>query len=198
MDYYDYDNDLMGAAIDVPSLRSFRRGPRGLSRGTAQLPGQVQRGLVRPGGLQQLRPLPGMPGAERQGGRLNSRQPLGFPTITFDNASLLNYDATSRPQRMVKPVRLVVNAARTAGAPEAVTITSIKVGADEMLPTGDPIPIEAFTADAVDTKLILAEARPGYDVTISFQCAANPVAGESIVVNSVMFCDAESGQQLNW
>jgi hypothetical protein len=192
MDYYD---EGLGQMIQIPSLPSVNR----------QLPGGRVPGRMRPG----QRPAginaptfqpPGLTGL--QGGNAAAkgyRQALGFPVQTFTQAggeTVLTAEAT--PQRNLKPVRLVVNISKLAGATEGINIHSLKIGADEMLPSSDPVPASVFAADSVETSLVLEGAKVGNTISIEFQPdtgAVLAVAGSSIVVSTVMFCLLEEGAQ---
>jgi hypothetical protein len=193
MDYYD---EGLGQVIDIPNLPN--RGPRRIpgkmlpqGRGGGGVPGNFRPAPFQP---------PGLTGF--QGGDAASkgyRQALGFPVQTFTQAggeTVLTAEAT--PQRNLKPVRLVINISKLAGATEGINIHSLKIGADEMLPSSDPVPASVFAADSVETSLVLEGAKVGNTISIEFQPdtgAVLSVAGSSIVVSTVMFCLLEEGAQ---
>ena len=183
MDYYD------SVGLSLPNLSKLRRG---LPRGGQDMRGKLQmgRGMNLPSQLT----IPGSstPMAAFNSGNQNNRVPLGFPSITWTNASTDTLETvTTRPQQSLRPERLVIGVTRSAGAAAiAVTVDSVKVGKNEMLPNSNPIPVEMFSADAVGSAMLLNAATFGYDISLSVSVSAIPGSGETVVVVAGFYCEA--------
>lgn len=122
-------------------------------------------------------PAPGVPQA---GARI---EPLGFPTVTFNNTSGVLLTSTARPQKPFKGSRLGVTVARTgATATGLVTVARLTIGARDVFVNNQPIPAELFAPNAFGIELNMDEAGPGIDIAVQFGVSAAPGAGDSIVV----------------
>jgi len=193
MGYYDYDNDGVGA---FPDLRSLRRPSMGanlpsLSPGPQGLPQRpsfqgIPEGLMIPGSATPINAF----GSAGQ----NNRIVQGFPIQQWTDASVsASATVKARPQQALRPERLVVAVALSTGmAGTSVTISSIKIGKDEMLPSSDPIAVEAFANNAVGSALLLDPATYGYEITIVYNTSALPAAasGDTVTVTTAMFAEA--------
>lgn len=132
-------------------------------------------------------PLPGVPGVEI------AMLALGFTTVQFVNAGATSLTVTSTPQKPIKGQRLVVDLARTAGAVELVTISTFLIGATNVLPSGQPLSVTAFAANAFHTVLDLPPAGPGIIVTIVYTVSAAPGVGETIDIATTLIGPSVAG-----
>lgn len=197
MDEYDLE-EMLGEAFEDDDLLGRRR-----FGGRARRGGMLRRGaggrfqagrgrsFVRPGygpGIPSYSPLmPVLPGAP---GISGLQIPLGFGTHTFLNAAATSVTLTARPQRPVRPIKLVIIVNRSAGATaEAVTVTNLQVGQVSQFGGSAALPAEAFTADNT-LPLAGTSAQPGIDITITLAVSAAPGVGESIAVTALLACDA--------
>lgn len=161
-DYLGEDAEYLGAA----PRRVVRRAP-------------APRPLAAAARAQLAQPMPGVPKA---GPRI---EPLGFPIISFTNASGLTLNATTRPQKPFKGSRLVLDIARTgAGATGLVSVASLKVGARDVLVNANPIGAGTFAPNAFGVELMMDEAVPGIDIVLTLTCSVAPGAGERIDINA--------------
>lgn len=197
MDEYDLEEMLGEAFEDDDLLGRRRRGGRArrggmLRRGAA---GRFQAGrgrsFVRPGygpGIPSYSPLmPVLPGAP---GISGLQVPLGFGSHIFLNAAATTVTLTARPQRPVRPIKLVIIVDRSANATaEVVTVTNLQVGQVSQFAGSAALPAQAFTA-ANTMPLAGTSAQPGIDVTITIAVSAAPAANESIGVTPMLVCDA--------
>ena len=168
----DYDDEELGA----PRRRFGRRRRRGGRRALARAVRKVVQS-----------PVPGVPGA------MAAQLPLGFTTIQFVNAGATTLTVTSTPQKPIKLQRLVVSAARTAGAVELVTISRFLVGSTNVLPSAQALTIDAFRADAVGTILDLPPASPGITITIDYTISAAPGVGQTVDIATTIIGPSLAG-----
>lgn len=165
-DYLGDDEEYLGAPV--------RR--RVAARSVA-----IARPVAHAAKAQLAQPMPGVPKA---GPRI---EPLGFPILTFTNASGLTLVATTRPQKPFKGSRLVLDIARTGvGATGLISVASLKVGARDVLVNANPIGAGTFAPNAFGVELMMDEAVPGIDVVLTLTCSVAPGAGERIDVNGTV------------
>jgi len=124
----------------------------------------------------------------------NNRIVQGFPIQQWTDASVsASATVKARPQQALRPERLVVAVALSTGmAGTSVTISSIKIGKEEMLPSSDPIAVEAFANNAVGSALLLDPATYGYEISIVYNTSALPAAasGDTVTVTTAIFAEA--------
>ncbi len=134
-----------------------------------------------------MSPAPGVP----QNSKLYI--PLGLGTFDFTNAAAITTRIfTGQPQKPVRPRRLWIEQAASAGAAGIlVSVTDIKVGTRSMLAGVEPIPAGQFAPDAFATSYSLFDsAEPGVFVSVSVSLSALPAVGENIVISMSMDCDS--------
>lgn len=198
MSYYDENGDIGFNPFQVAQGHQIARPqftqPQFSRPDLSVRPGFASRPMM-PGfrpGMPSLPGLPGMPG--QQGGMIRAIQagnriPLGFQVIHFENGAPIVVTQESSPQRPVSPKRIVCSITRE-DCDEIVTITSIRVGADEILPSGDPLPAEMFSPSVQDGGLSLLTAAVGNTISITVACENEPAIGDhNIWVSIGMFCD---------
>lgn len=132
-------------------------------------------------------PLPGVPGIEI------AMLALGFTTTQFVNGGATVQTVTSTPQKPIKGQRLVVDLARTAGAVELLTISQFLIGATNVLPSGQPLSVTAFAANAFHTVLDLPPAGPGIVITIQYTISAAPGVGETVDIATTLIGPSVAG-----
>lgn len=122
--------------------------------------------------------VPKTPGVPKPGGR---ELVLGFPVVQFTNTSALAFNTTAAPQVPFKGRRLVIIATRSAaGSGGALTMTDLRVGQRSQLVSAQPVPIEAYQADAYGGDMAIDPATPGTDIVLSVAAAAQPGVGETV------------------
>lgn len=175
---------LPGAIERAVGLR--RRAPaRGRTPFRTLMPGRPMTRVVAKPPL--ISPAPGVP--QTSGLYI----PLGLGSFDFTNAAGLSARVfTGNPQKPVRPRRLWINAAKSAGAAGiGVTVTDIKIGTKSMLAGVDAIPVEQFAANAFAKSYSMFDsATPGVFVSVSLALSAVPGAGENVFVSMSMDCDS--------
>lgn len=119
--------------------------------------------------------------------------PLGLGSFDFTNgAGITARVFTERPEKPVRPRRLWINIARSAGAAGiGVDVTDIKIGTKSMLAGLLAIPAEQFAPGAFATSYNLFDsAVPGVSVSVSVSLSALPGAGENVFISMSMDCDS--------
>lgn len=159
----DEDDYYVGAA---PRRRSRVRARR---RSTVK---RAARSLVNP--------IPGVQRTDLLG------QPMGFPTIQFANGGATTLTSTSRPQKPFRGLRLVIELARTSGAPELVTLDRIDLGTSFQAVNTNPLPAGAFAPNAFGVGLNMVPIQPGIDAVLQFSVSAAPGVGETIDVQPMI------------
>jgi hypothetical protein len=115
---------------------------------------------------------------------------IGFETQRLTDTSALAFQVTARPQRLVRPKKLVVIVNRTGTTiVPAILIASVFVGPINQLSSADPLPAEAFTADNTHY-LMGTSAAPGTDIIINILATANTAATEYVDITCMLNCDA--------
>lgn len=146
------------------------------------------------GGKKKKVKKPSLITSDAQGG-ISQRVPIGLPVVQFVFGGATVLRTTVNPQKPFMARRLIIDEARFSAAPplpaSIVTLTSFRIGTDEMLAGMGAIPIAAFTADATDMVLMTRAARPGLEIGLTFELATPLlVAGDIITVSSVLIGDA--------
>lgn len=179
----DDDDDLLGAEDDLDDVLGARRRRyrgRRRSRGRSRR-ARYKRGLAKGSAS-------GTPSAAAK------EWPMGLTTVQFVNAGATTLNAVAEPQRLFRGRRLIIQSVPTAGAAAIpVTITQIFVGADNQLVNANPLPITAFAATAFDVKMVLSNASPGIQITVTYSIPAAPAVGETITVNTMIIGDSWGG-----
>lgn len=150
MDDYIGDDDMLG-----------RRGSRG--RGRPPIVASAARALTTL--------APGVPTA---GPRL---EPLGFPIFNFVNAGATTITQITNPQKPFKGSRLTLDIARTgATATGLVSVSSLKVGARDVLVNTNPIGAGTFAPGAFGVELMMDTATPGVNLAATIVLGAPALA----------------------
>jgi len=118
--------------------------------------------------------------------------PLGLGTFVFANAGVTVFTFTTNPQKPVRPRRLWIDVAKTAGAAGIlVSVTDIKIGTKSMLAGIGAIPASQFSAGAFARQYNLFDsAVPGINVAVSLSLSAGPGVGETVTASVSMDCDS--------
>jgi len=128
-----------------------------------------------------------------QGGTLQ-RLPLGFPTVTFNGSNPETEVVVVRPQKPFMPRKLIVNSVTnsTDGNRYQVTITSFRIGTEDMLAGSGAIPIETFKSDSVDALMLTKTALPGHEIAIRYELSPAIItnSGDSVIVSAALIGDA--------
>jgi|FLYL01.1.fsa_nt_gi hypothetical protein len=199
LDEGDYDEEDLEGLYELGFRLPFRL-PFGRGRGR-RLP--VRRSPAVRAGVRQLtariptrasvltkppliNPIPGVPG------RAGAYLPLGLGRFNFTSATATSNTFTTNPQKPVRPRRLWITIARSAGASGiAVDVTDIKVGTASMLAGVESIPAEQFAPDAFAKEYNLFEsATPGVEISVIVSLSAAPDAGENVNVSVSMDCES--------
>ena len=133
--------------------------------------------------------LPNIPGANT-----NSKLfiPLGLGNFTFVNAGVTTNVFSTNPQKPVRPRRLWIDIARSAGASGVgVFVDDIKIGTKSMLAGIAAIPAAQFAPGAFSTRYALFDsATPGIDISVTISLSATPAVGETVDVSVSFDCDS--------
>jgi hypothetical protein len=117
-------------------------------------------------------------------------QPLGLGFVTFGVATGTALALTAQPQKLFKPKRLVLDIARNGTTSTgAILVTSINIGADNMLVTSgavSPIPAALFQNTGVDLNMQFSVCTPGITVQVGLLCSLAPSSTDTIVVSGAM------------
>jgi hypothetical protein len=117
-------------------------------------------------------------------------QPLGLGFATFSATSGASLALTAQPQKLFKPKRLILDIARNGtSSTGAIVVTSINIGADNMLVTSgavSPIPAAMFQNTGVDLNMQFSICTPGITVQVGLQCVTLPTSTDTIVVSGAM------------
>jgi len=172
LEMYLAGDDMMGVSRRILSRRG-RRSRRGPPQGRV-----VRRRLLKQAaaGGAQRNPI----------GKYN----LGLPTQTFTSVALGPLLAQSNPQKPFKPMRLVIITTRSpAGVGGLINITQASVGVDPVLVSVDPIPAEAFSAEASNGNDNIAwpEASKGLDVSITYTNTVVVGAAEQVDIGTALW-----------
>ena len=171
---------MQGEGEDYESGARRRRGrTRGRGRTRKSAAGRVRQRLMK---------------GARSGGAQTSalgKYNLGFPVQTFSPAAIGPLAAETNPQKPFKPMRLVIIVTRSpATTGGLITIQpGTAVGVDPVLVSNDPIPAEAFSAEASNGQDNIAwpDASKGLDITIIYAISIVPGVGEQVDIGTTLF-----------
>ena len=110
-------------------------------------------------------------------------EPLGFTPVIFVAAGPTSLQAKATPQRRFKGSRLFCDPARTgaSAAGQLLLISSIKYGGREVLPSSDPVLLNAFAPTAFGAALSFPIAGQGTIVTVTFEIVGAALAGADTI-----------------
>jgi hypothetical protein len=118
--------------------------------------------------------------------------PLGLGSFVFTSVTPTSFPFQTNPQKPVRPRRLWIDIARSAGAGGVgAEVTDIKIGTKSMLGGASAIPAAQFAPGAFAMKYQLFDsASPGLLVTVQFSLTTAVPVGESVSVSVSFDCDS--------
>lgn len=118
--------------------------------------------------------------------------PLGLGVFTFVNAGVTTNTFTQKPEKPVRPRRLWIDLAFSAGAVGIlVSVTDIKIGTKSMLAGIAAIPAGQFATGAFAKNYNLFDsAVPGVSVSVILALTASPGVGETVSAALSVDCDS--------
>lgn len=199
-DILGYSDDLLGAITSMWGGRARkrrggsrrRRARRRAPRGRAPMLARPRRLAVTPQGPTVLARPPLIPAAAGVPETAGLYIPLGLGTFTFVNAGPTTNTFTEKPEKPVRPRRLWIDLAFTAGAVGIlVSVTDIKIGTKSMLAGIAAIPAGQFATGAFAKNYNLFDsAVPGVSVSVVLALSAGPGVGETVTAALSVDCDS--------
>lgn len=168
-----YDSDLEGDYQDVGfSLKKIKKALKKIG-----------------GGKKKKVKKPALITSDDKGGT-QQRLPLGFPVVQFSATNPETETVTVNPQKPFMPRRLIISSVTNGTGNYQVTVSSFRVGTEDMLAGSGSVPVEAFSAGAFDTMLMTRAARPGVEIALRYEVTPAVSGTDTVTVSAVLIGDA--------